>query len=93
VVGGGAVGGAVGGFWEVHCTRAEECVGGRRQSSTGRRPRQMKKKAIGSTAQGCGRLSVAPRRTRAVLGGQRSALGAEEHDERQSRCARRSRTH
>jgi hypothetical protein len=37
------------------------------------------------TAQGRGRLGMAPRRTRAVLGGQRSALGAEERDERQSR--------
>jgi hypothetical protein len=43
-------------------------------------------------AQGRGWLGMAPRHMRAVLGGQRSVLGAEERSERQSRCVRRSRT-
>jgi hypothetical protein len=37
------------------------------------------------TAQGRGRLSVAPRWTRAVLGGQCSTLESAERDERQSK--------
>jgi hypothetical protein len=39
-------------------------------------------------AQGRGRLGMALRHTRAVLGGQRSALGTEEGDERQSKVGR-----